>query len=367
MGKTSILIVAAAMAVASLPGNAKEKCKVRVSLADTTTNEIVITRSGEDPAKSPYRMKAGAAPMECEIETDEIEEFKIYDWGEIQEKGSTTRVSNFFVENGAVIDARVSGSAIDLTSTGKEFNKWTDVKKIAQEKFGDRAQEIENLPDSLRQQAWNDMMKDYRKWQLEYYATHPMLGFLIELNNRLKSFLIIDSSVKEMLEIYHDKGYDRIYPSHSVHASIAKGEKAGYQMMGGKYNAYDALTLDGDTVSSTDYVRPGRLTLVICWATWCRPCRKEAMDIIPLYNRYHEKGLDALGLAREFKTADDAKNVVETDKHPWPTLIDLDDRFGIFPKHGVASTGLFLVGDDGKILVSSYSIDDIKKELEKRL
>lgn len=46
MGKTSILIVAAAMAFASLPGNAKEKCKVRVSLADTTTNEIVITRSG---------------------------------------------------------------------------------------------------------------------------------------------------------------------------------------------------------------------------------------------------------------------------------------------------------------------------------
>lgn len=87
MEKKSILIVAMAMAVASLSGNAKEKCKVRVTLADSTTNEIVITRSGEDPANSPYRMKAGAGPMECEIETDEIEEFQIYDWGEIQEKG----------------------------------------------------------------------------------------------------------------------------------------------------------------------------------------------------------------------------------------------------------------------------------------
>lgn len=161
--------------------------------------------------------------------------------------------------------------------------------------------------------------------------------------------------------------YKKIYPLHSVHASIVNGENAGLQMAGGNYHVYNAFNLSGDTVSSADYIEPGKLTLVICWATWCVPCRKEAMEIIPLYRQYHDKGLNAISLAREFGSMDAVKRVTEEDRHPWPTLIDIDDKFGIFPKHGVSSSGLFLIDTDGRIVTATYFIDDIKKELEKRL
>lgn len=192
-----------ALAAVSLTLCAKEKCKIRITIADSIgANEIVITRFGEDPAKSPYCFKADTPTAEYEFETDEIEKFQIWDWGEIREKGHTERVGNFFVEDGAVINARVSASEIAVTSTGKEYTAWADVDSMALKVFSDRELEISNMPDSVRGQAEEAFMDDYRLWTLNYYSSHPMLGFLFDLDQRLKSFNLTDNWVRDMLGIY---------------------------------------------------------------------------------------------------------------------------------------------------------------------
>ena len=69
-------------------------------------------------------------------------------------------------------------------------------------------------------------------------------------------------------------------------------------------------------------------------------------------------------MARAFKTADDMKSAVEEDKYPWPCLLDLDDRFKIFDRHGATSSALILIDGDGTIVAAGYSPEDIKKKLE---
>jgi thiol-disulfide isomerase/thioredoxin len=40
----------------------------------------------------------------------------------------------------------------------------------------------------------------------------------------------------------------------------------------------------------------GKVVLLNFWGTWCGPCRVEIPDFIRLYDKYHESGLEIVGI-----------------------------------------------------------------------
>lgn len=74
-----------------------------------------------------------------------------------------------------------------------------------------------------------------------------------------------------------------------------------------------------------------------------------------------------LGLAREFQSPDAIRKAVEEDGYPWPTIIDLDDKFRIFESHGVTSSGIYLIDGNGTIVAAGYDFKDIQPALDKLL
>ena len=211
--------------------------------------------------------------------------------------------------------------------------------------------------------AMNELEDQYHLWTLDYYKAHPMLGFLFELDGRLKGFHYNDTGLAAMLDIYH-RLYADLYTDHPVHQRIAEQEAIGYQMFGHKYSDYDVRTMDGQQVRASNYYKD-RLTLVICWASWCAPCIREANDIIPLYNQYHDRGLNVFSLAHEFKSTDAMRKAVERNGYPWPCLVDLDDEFGVFKKHGTANSALFLIDRNGTIIAVPNSVEELEQQLQK--
>ncbi|MFX4790328.1 TlpA disulfide reductase family protein, partial [Acinetobacter baumannii] len=43
----------------------------------------------------------------------------------------------------------------------------------------------------------------------------------------------------------------------------------------------------------------GKVILVNYWATWCAPCKKEMPVLNSFYRRYHEQGLEIIGISAD--------------------------------------------------------------------
>ena len=363
-------IITILLALVAMAGQGQVRCHVIGTVAEGTTPiELRIYRDGEDPKDSKLRPVVKNGRFECEVEDAQIERWHIVDFGEVMEKGMTSRSEAFFVEDGATITIRLDGDMFDIQSSGKEYLAWHAMEQAAEEKFMSAYEQLdENATPHSDQQSENDKQKmaelknEYHQWTLDYYKVHSMLGFLFELDGRLKGFHFNDTGLAAMLDIYH-RQYTTLYPDHPVHQRIAEQEAVGYQICGRKYNDYNVRTMDGQQVRASEYYKE-KLTLVICWASWCSPCIRDACDIIPIYNEYRNRGLNVFSLAHEFKSTDAMRKAVERHAFPWPCLVDLDNEFGVFHKHGTQNSALFLIDCDGTIIAVPNSIDELKEKLK---
>lgn len=353
-------IITSLLALVVMAGQGQVKCHVTGTVAEgTKVVGLVVYRDGTDPKESPLQLTVKDGRFDCDVEDTQIERWHIVDFGEVLEKGMTSRSDAFFSEDGATVTISLDGDKFKVTSTGKEYQQWQAMKQAADAKF----RPLYDALDENDEVAMNELERQYHLWTLDYYETHPMLGFLFELDGRLKGFHYNDTGLAAMLDIYH-RLYADIYTDHPVHQRIAEQEAIGYQMFGHKYSDYDVRTMDGQQVRASNYYKD-RLTLVICWASWCAPCIREANDIIPLYNQYHDRGLNVFSLAHEFKSTDAMRKAVERNGYPWPCLVDLDDEFGVFKKHGTANSALFLIDRNGTIIAVPNSVEELEQQLQK--
>jgi len=59
---------------------------------------------------------------------------------------------------------------------------------------------------------------------------------------------------------------------------------------------FEVFDIKGKLHRSDEWI--GKKPVVLnFWGTWCGPCRKEAPDLVRLYNEYAPKGIEILGLA----------------------------------------------------------------------
>jgi thiol-disulfide isomerase/thioredoxin len=77
--------------------------------------------------------------------------------------------------------------------------------------------------------------------------------------------------------------------------------------------------LDGREVDTTNL--KGKVVLVDFWATWCGPCVALVPELKGLYDKYHERGLEIVGMDMDVNK-ESVENFVQDRGIPWPQFFD---------------------------------------------
>lgn len=102
----------------------------------------------------------------------------------------------------------------------------------------------------------------------------------------------------------------------------------------------------------------GKVILVNYWATWCAPCKKEMPVLNSFYRRYHEQGLEIIGISAD-RPQDFARMRRMSGTLAYPTsTLDKISQDGFGPPAGFPLT--YVIDRDG--IVRDKFID-VREEL----
>ena len=89
----------------------------------------------------------------------------------------------------------------------------------------------------------------------------------------------------------------------------------------------------------------GKVVLVNYWATWCAPCRKEMPLLNSFYRRFHDQGLEMIGISAD-RPQDFMKMRKVSDTLAYPTsTLDRISENGFGPPEGFPLT--YVIDRDG--------------------
>ena len=125
----------------------------------------------------------------------------------------------------------------------------------------------------------------------------------------------------------------------------------------------------GGTVRAADY--RGKVVLVECWASWCVPCMAQMPKLRAIYEKYHDRGFDIVGVNFD-RTREKAEAAIAKEGLPWPQVLMEPKSFRVWELWGDASRfggipRLFLVDPEGVLRWDSWAPGATIDELDDQI
>ena len=130
--------------------------------------------------------------------------------------------------------------------------------------------------------------------------------------------------------------------------SIEAAKKAE---IGGIAPDFEAPTPSGEMLSLKQTL--GKYTIIDFWASWCKPCRIENPNVVRVYEKYHEKGLNIISVSLDREGQKDRwLQAIEADNMNWYHVSNLQFwQDPIAQQYNVRSIpATFLLDAEGKII-----------------
>lgn len=189
--------------------------------------------------------------------------------------------------------------------------------------------------------------------------------------NKVSSYLLGKASTLSYLQVKElntliDTSLTKTFEAKSVSRLLSQLDKSKNSAIGVAFQDFLLKDSSGKIVDTRQF--RGKYTLVVCWASWCKPCRAEHPDLNSLYEKYKDKGFEMVGVSLD-KDINKWKQAIIKDQLYWKQVIDPKAFDGELAKYydieGVPAN--YLLDKEGNIIGVGLTPKEIEAKVEKVL
>ena len=300
--KKLTLLVLSMIVLASCGGNGTAKKDANVSIEGSGMGlgdkkvKLVTYNGMKEVVIDSVQMKEGQFKLHEKIDKPKLAFLRIdgipSDLPLILEPGSNIKID---------IDSQhMRRSAVISQGLNKKFYDYLDEVKM----FRDKQEKLAKLYQAAQNKGTEAQKTDIIN---RYYAIDDdrhayEYKFIEENKDNLVGGLVFESIAFDKAEPDYNKLL-KIYDGFTKELKELPNVKNAYQRIkglaatsiGSKAPDFSAPTPDGKMLSLKDVL--GKVTVIDFWASWCRPCRAENPYVVKIYKKYHDKGLNIIGVS----------------------------------------------------------------------
>ena len=197
----------------------------------------------------------------------------------------------------------------------------------------------------------NDSAK--RKSEMEKYLSiikeYPSSQYLLSQIDENKTVIQRDE-LAQLLQ-----GFDQ----HAMRSNIGKKMLAYLTKKTDNQQITDMVLEDDNGKAASVLDITGKVNMLVIWASWCGPCRREIPGLKKLYDKYKDRGLTITSVSTDENRAS-WKAALFVESMPWKQLIVPKDKIELFNlTYEVGSIPYVLFLDDkGKVITRSIGFDE---------
>ncbi len=235
---------------------------------------------------------------------------------------------------------------------------------------------------------WKDADFNYMPWVFEqmksYTQTLSSVGFpegvqkdfmdkmLVQIPSNSRTYMLamggiingLQAAKSPLLGNYAQRFLEKYQKTEPASAAqVAQLLKvSGSFVNGGEAPDFTMNDTEGNPVKLSDF--RGKVMLIDFWASWCGPCRRENPHVVELYNHFHNKGFDVLGVSLD-KSKEPWLKAIKDDGLVWNHVSDLkywsNEAAQLYGVTSIPHT--VLVDKDGKIIARNLRGEQLTAKL----
>ena len=248
-----------------------------------------------------------------EGKSGETKIFKLAFWDDVQD--GSFRIYPIIIESGDIV--------VEL-----DADSIYEKSRILKGQINTRVVQINQITKSYRDEMYDDSKSKNELNKLRKVYYDKIVSLIIENSDDFAGVYLLflyerafnDSILTDILdksdfkEFRNSKYYKIVYSRHIGRQSNQPGQNVI------NFSLPDST---GGIIELNDVIK-GKIAFIELSGSWCRNTTRQTRELIPIYEKYHEKGFEIIGVGFETKY-NRWKQWLRDENFPWINLIELED------------------------------------------